>query len=106
MKKTLIALALSLSIACASAELNSYKVLGTTEVAVDTAMKAYADLVVAGKISQATQDKVRKDFGIYQTVMTDAKVVYDTYKLVGGPYPAAKINSAIAAGAVVVAEAK
>jgi len=44
----------------------TYQALATVQATVDTGMKAYADLVVAGKISVADQDKVRKAFGDYQ----------------------------------------
>jgi hypothetical protein len=76
---TLILVA-ALSSACASSFLGkSYQTVGTIHVTVDTGMKVYADLVVAGKVTQATQDQVRKAYGTYAAayqVVGDALIAY------------------------------
>lgn len=43
-----------------------YNTLAAVELTVDTAMKAYADRVVAGKVDAATQVKVRDAYSRYQ----------------------------------------
>jgi hypothetical protein len=99
-------------VACATLELNSFKALGVTQVTVDVAMKTYADLVVAGKISQATQDSVRKDYAIYQEVMRDAQGAVAIWKALSPDARPSfetvkgKVDAAVARGAVILAEAK
>lgn len=98
------------AMACAtSAQKTTYDVLGVAVVAVDTGMKVYADAVVAGKVSQDMQAKVRKDFAAYQQAMTLARGAVDAWYSVGATpatFPAAQVGAALAAAGTVQAEVK
>ena len=66
--------ALLIVAACSQNALSTaYKTIGTIQVTVDTGMKIYADMVVAGKVPQATQDKVKAAYGSYFAAMQVAK---------------------------------
>lgn len=49
-----------------------YKTLAATAYSVDTAMKAYSDRIVAGKVSAGSQAKVRDVLSKYQAGMRTA----------------------------------
>jgi hypothetical protein len=104
------ALVLALVVACASSPpKTAFDVLGVTVTTVDASMKIYADLVVAGKVPQATQDKVRKAFETYQIAMGDAKVAVDAWFAIGAPaaaFPADSVGRALSAAGKIQAEAK
>jgi len=103
-------LALVITAGCASSPPRAaYDALGVAAIAVDTGMKIYADRVVAGTVSQATQDAVRKDYGIYQTVMADAKIAVDAWFAAGATptlYPTLQVSKALSAAATVQLEVK
>lgn len=50
----------------------AYKTLNIVATSVDAGMKAFTDAVVAGKIPQATQDKVKELHGRYQKALQAA----------------------------------
>ena len=52
----------------------AYKTLNIVATSVDAGMKAFADAVVAGKVSQPVQDKVREIHGRYSKAMQAAIV--------------------------------
>lgn len=112
MKRALAALIIVATVACpASTQKTAYDVLGIAAVGVDTAMKVYADQVVAGKVSQATQDAVKKDYGTYQIVMKDAQIAVKAWLALGTPpppalFPTAQVGLALSAAAKVQAEVK
>lgn len=58
----------------------AYKTLNIVATSVDAGMKAFADAVVAGKVPQATQDKVRDLHGRYGKALQAAIVAarFDT----------------------------
>jgi hypothetical protein len=50
----------------------AYRTLASIELTVDRSMTAYSDQVVAGKVDQATQDKVKDVYGRYQAAFSAA----------------------------------
>ena len=82
MKKTiirnifLIALAFStgIFIGCASANLNAFKTLGSTEVAVTAAYSGYVDLVIQGKVPTNGIPNVSHAFNAFQSGMSAAVI--------------------------------
>ncbi len=78
--KALCVLVLVAAVACASFAGNAYKTLGTVVVSVDTSMQEYGDLVRAGKISQATQDKVKSAYLKYYSAMGAARAALKAYQ--------------------------
>ncbi len=68
------------AVACASFAGNAYKTLGTVVVSVDTAMQEYGDLVRAGRLDQATQDKVKSAYLKYYTAMGAARAALKDYE--------------------------
>lgn len=85
LRQAAVALALIAAISCASAQLSVYRSLATTATTVDTAMSAYGDLVRAGKVSAATQAKVKQAYADYQLAMVIAEGAYRTWKAAGYP---------------------
>ena len=61
----------------------TYKTLNIIATSVDAGMKAFADAVVAGKVPQATQDKVKALHGSYTKSMQAAVLAahFDTSKI-------------------------
>lgn len=57
---------------CKTTERRAYQVIGSVSVSVDTAMKVYADMVVAGKVSPENQAKVKRAYEVYQSAMASA----------------------------------
>ena len=72
---------LTLSMACASLETNSYKIIGATAVTVDAAMNGWGDFVRSGKASSEDQNVVRSAYEKYQKAMTTSKVAITTYQV-------------------------
>lgn len=64
-------LALLLGSGCQSSP-SSYKTLKQVGDAVDTAMTAYADAVVAGQVTEANQKRVRDLYGDYRVAFQSA----------------------------------
>jgi hypothetical protein len=112
LKRSLAVLLVVASVACAtSANKTAYDVLGVATIAVDTAMKVYADRVVAGAVPQATQDKVKSSYATYQTVMKDAQLAVKAWQALGNPappalFPSTQIGVALTAAGKVQAEVK
>lgn len=61
----------------------AYKTLNIIATSVDAGMKAFTDAVVAGKVPQQTQDKIRNLHGQYQKALQAAILAarFDTSKV-------------------------
>lgn len=56
-------------VGCASWKSNTYKTVGTTVITADTAMKAWAVYVAAGKATPAKEEQVRAAYDRYRASM-------------------------------------
>jgi len=54
---------------CATVGKTAYNIDAVTVTAIDTSMKMFADLVVAGKVPQPIQDQVKTYYPLYQKSM-------------------------------------
>lgn len=80
---------------CVSANRNAYRATSTAAISVDTAMKIYADLVVAKKVSESDQEKVRAAYLTYQRAILLVKDVSDSKVLVDDVSWTSAMNAAL-----------
>ena len=88
---------------CATANRNTYRATSTAAISVDTAMKIYADLVVAGKVSVENQDKVKKAYSTYQRSMLLVQDVVNSKVLIDDATWTSAMTSALSAAKNLVA---
>ena len=82
MKRLLLALLLvaaplapiALTTGCVTTQTVTYNTLKATVATVDSAMSAYADMVVAGKVNPETQTRVKHIYGEYEVAVRAAIV--------------------------------
>jgi hypothetical protein len=97
------ALAIS-GLACASAERNAYRTIGSLSIGVDFAMNAWGEWVrghagLPGEVPAADENKVREAYSQYQQGMATLKTAVLTYKAAkaaGGVLDAGVLEAAIA----------
>jgi hypothetical protein len=109
LKRSLAVLLVVASVACASAQTNTYKTLATIAQTVDLAHNVYNDLKAAGKITPETQAAVAAAYKKYQEAALIAQSAYVTWKAAGFPgdqaiaINVATSNTSVAASAFVQA---
>lgn len=80
--KVSVVLLIVIAIACASAEKNAYRTLGSLSIGVDFSMNAWGDWVRSGRASAEDEAQVKAAYIKYQEGMATLKVAVLTYKTV------------------------
>lgn len=71
----------ALLIGCASPETTAYRIIGSTIITVDSAMKGWGDWVRAGKATRGDEVKVKAAYEHYQASMGVVEAAVMAYKL-------------------------
>ena len=66
---------IALTTGCVTTQTVTYNTLKATVATVDSAMSAYADMVVVGKVNPETQSKVKQAYARYEDAVRQAILV-------------------------------